>query len=90
MAHSGAPPLPQSRDDINGTWTYLQWGVERIMNNLRDGLDLKTYMTLYTSITISAQLKRQQQAHISILVIVELIFLEKTSTSVSMTISKVI
>lgn len=76
VAPKGAPPLPQSKDDINGTyvnlscrrrrllrllplsdradeirrWTYLEWGVDRIMNNLRDGLDRKTYMSLYTSI----------------------------------------
>lgn len=45
-----APPLPTSKDDINGTWNYLEWGVDRIMVNLSYGLDLKTYMTLYTSI----------------------------------------
>ncbi|GAB7331980.1 hypothetical protein MBLNU13_g03887t1 [Cladosporium sp. NU13] len=45
-----APPLPTSKDDINGTWNYLEWGVDRIMVNLSAGLDLKTYMTLYTSI----------------------------------------
>jgi cullin 1 len=45
-----APPLPSSKDDINGTWNFLEWGVERIMFNLSDGVDLKTYMALYTSI----------------------------------------
>ncbi|KAM0724164.1 hypothetical protein Q7P37_000046 [Cladosporium fusiforme] len=45
-----APPLPTSKDDINGTWNFLEWGVDRIMVNLNHGLDLKTYMTLYTSI----------------------------------------
>ncbi|QIX01125.1 hypothetical protein AMS68_006642 [Peltaster fructicola] len=45
-----APPLPQNKDDINGTWAYLEWGVERMMNNLRDGLDMKTYMNLYSLI----------------------------------------
>lgn len=44
------PPMPTSKDDINGTWTFLQWGVERIMYSLSDGVDLKTYMSLYTSI----------------------------------------
>ena len=42
--------MPTSKDDINGTWTYLEWGVERIMYSLKDGVDLKTYMSLYTSI----------------------------------------
>ena len=44
------PPTPTSKDDINGTWNYLEWGVERIMYSLKDGVDLKTYMSLYTSI----------------------------------------
>lgn len=44
------PPMPTSKDDIDGTWTFLEWGVERLMFNLADGLDLKTYMSLYTLI----------------------------------------
>jgi cullin 1 len=36
--------------DLKCSWNYLEWGVERIMVNLSAGLDLKTYMTLYTSI----------------------------------------
>ena len=42
--------MPTSKDDITGTWNYLEWGVERIMYSLKDGVDLKTYMSLYTSI----------------------------------------
>ena len=42
--------MPTSKDDIVGTWNYLEWGVERIMYSLKDGVDLKTYMSLYTSI----------------------------------------
>ncbi|EMF14971.1 Cullin-domain-containing protein [Sphaerulina musiva SO2202] len=45
-----APPIPTSKDDINGTWNFLEWGVDRIMFNLSEGVDLKTYMSLYTSI----------------------------------------
>ena len=44
------PAMPTSKDDITGTWNYLEWGVERIMYSLKDGVDLKTYMSLYTSI----------------------------------------
>ena len=44
------PPMPTNKDDINGTWRYLEWGVDRIMTNLKSGVDLKTYMSLYTSI----------------------------------------
>lgn len=45
-----APPMPTSKDDINGTWNFLEWGVNRIMFSLSEGVDLKTYMSLYTSI----------------------------------------
>ncbi|THX02615.1 Cullin-domain-containing protein [Aureobasidium pullulans] len=43
------PQLP-GKDDIQGTWNFLAIGVEKIMNHLRDGIDLKTYMSLYTAI----------------------------------------
>ncbi|KAK3670404.1 ubiquitin ligase (cullin) of SCF [Recurvomyces mirabilis] len=49
-AAQGPPAMPTSKDDINGTWRFLEWGVDRIMFNLKDGVDLKTYMSLYTSI----------------------------------------
>jgi len=42
--------MPTSKDDIGGTWAFLEWGVERIMFSLNDGIDLKTYMALYTTI----------------------------------------
>ncbi|KAK1810279.1 ubiquitin ligase (cullin) of SCF [Friedmanniomyces endolithicus] len=44
------PPMPTSKDDINGTWRFLEWGVDRIMFSLKEGVDLRTYMSLYTSI----------------------------------------
>lgn len=31
-------------------WNYLQAGVDRIMTDLREGIDMKTYMGLYTAI----------------------------------------
>jgi cullin 1 len=43
------PPVP-AKDDVKATWTYLEAGVEKIMSNLRDGMDMKTYMGLYTAI----------------------------------------
>lgn len=49
-AKQPAPPMPNNKDDITGTWAFLEWGVERIMYSLSDGVDLKTYMSLYTSI----------------------------------------
>jgi len=38
------------KDDINGTWRFLEAGVDKIMNSLRDGMNLKAYMSLYTAI----------------------------------------
>jgi len=45
-----APPMPVAKDDVNGTWTFLEWGVDRMMYGLDKGVDLKTYMSLYTTI----------------------------------------
>ncbi|KAF2231085.1 Cullin [Viridothelium virens] len=39
-----------NKEDIDGTWNFLENGVNRIMNQLREGVDLKTYMGLYTAI----------------------------------------
>ncbi|KAF2472931.1 Cullin-domain-containing protein [Lindgomyces ingoldianus] len=46
---SGMPPVP-AKDDVKATWTYLEAGVEKIMTDLRGGMDMKTYMGLYTAI----------------------------------------
>ncbi|KAL2022578.1 hypothetical protein VTK56DRAFT_4922 [Thermocarpiscus australiensis] len=43
------PPQPV-RDDIENTWNYLQHGITRIMLNLQDGVDLQTYMGIYTAV----------------------------------------
>ncbi|KAF2736721.1 Cullin-domain-containing protein [Polyplosphaeria fusca] len=43
------PPVPP-KDDVKATWAYLEAGVEKIMNDLRAGMDMKTYMGLYTAI----------------------------------------
>lgn len=42
--------LPELFTDSILRWAYLEWGVDKIMYGLKDGVDLKTYMTLYTSI----------------------------------------
>ena len=31
-------------------WAFLQAGVDRIMTELREGMDMKTFMSLYTAI----------------------------------------
>ncbi|KAF2456085.1 cullin-1 [Lineolata rhizophorae] len=43
------PPMP-NKDDVVGTWGFLEAGVDRIMTDLREGMDMKTYMALYTAI----------------------------------------
>lgn len=43
------PPVP-AKDDVNATWKYLEAGVDKIMTDLRGGMDMKTYMGLYTAI----------------------------------------
>ncbi|KAK5123123.1 hypothetical protein LTR85_003321 [Meristemomyces frigidus] len=43
-------PAPPSKDDVNGNWQYLQWGLDQSMLHPDERLDLKTYMSLYTSI----------------------------------------
>lgn len=43
------PPMP-NKDDSAATWNYLEVGVEKIMTELQEGMDMKTYMGLYTAI----------------------------------------
>ncbi|KAK9798008.1 hypothetical protein SCARD494_03180 [Seiridium cardinale] len=42
-----APPQPSSTDP-DSLWEYLRWGI-RLIFTTKDGMDLKTYMGLYTS-----------------------------------------
>lgn len=43
------PPAP-NREDITATWNYLQAGIQKIMINLQDGMDMGTYMGVYTAV----------------------------------------
>ncbi|KAH9897238.1 Cullin [Xylariomycetidae sp. FL2044] len=43
------PPAP-NREDIEATWNYLQAGISKIMTNLQDGMDMATYMGIYTAV----------------------------------------
>ncbi|KAJ1331761.1 cullin 1 [Microdochium nivale] len=43
------PPAP-NREDIDATWRYLEAGISKIMINLQDGMDLATYMGVYTAV----------------------------------------
>ncbi|EEY18255.1 hypothetical protein VDGD_21532 [Verticillium dahliae] len=41
------PPAP-NREDALATWNYLEAGIERIMLHLESGIDMHTYMGVYT------------------------------------------
>ncbi|KHJ36163.1 putative cullin family protein [Erysiphe necator] len=43
------PPVP-NREDLNATWKYLEAGISKIMSNLQEGMDLTTYMGIYTAV----------------------------------------
>ncbi|MCJ1404293.1 hypothetical protein MMC11_007518 [Xylographa trunciseda] len=43
------PPAP-SKDDLAGTWNYLETGVDLIMRRLREGVNMETYMGIYTAV----------------------------------------
>ncbi|ENH73830.1 Cullin-1 [Fusarium oxysporum f. sp. cubense race 1] len=48
-APSQMPPIP-NREDIGATWTYLQAGISRVMNDLEQGIDMQMYMGVYTAV----------------------------------------
>ncbi|GAD96555.1 cullin [Paecilomyces variotii No. 5] len=43
------PPTPH-KDDLEETWTFLERGIDSVMLKLEDGIDMKTYMALYTAV----------------------------------------
>lgn len=47
---AAATPANRARDDLDTTWAYLKENVEKVMYNLRDGIDMKTYMGVYTKV----------------------------------------
>ncbi|PQE31306.1 putative SCF complex member Cullin 1 protein [Rutstroemia sp. NJR-2017a WRK4] len=48
------PPVP-NREDLEATWKYLEAGVSKIMINLSDGVDMQTYMGVYTQHLLTVQ-----------------------------------
>ncbi|EEH16703.2 hypothetical protein PABG_06790 [Paracoccidioides brasiliensis Pb03] len=38
------------KDDLEETWAYLEKGVERVMTQLEGGIDMLTYMGVYTAV----------------------------------------
>ncbi|KIW73647.1 hypothetical protein PV04_01746 [Phialophora macrospora] len=43
-------PAMRARDDLDSTWTYLEKNVNNVMTKLQEGLDMKTYMGVYTAV----------------------------------------
>ncbi|OBT66295.1 hypothetical protein VE03_04276 [Pseudogymnoascus sp. 23342-1-I1] len=43
------PPMP-NREDLHATWAYLEAGISKIMIDLQSGIDMNTYMGVYTAI----------------------------------------
>lgn len=43
-------PANRARDDLDSTWQYLKENVEKVMYKLREGIDMKTYMGVYTKV----------------------------------------
>ncbi|KAI5842861.1 Cullin [Tricharina praecox] len=39
-----------NREDLSATWNYLEQGVEKIMRDLNSGMDMNTYMGVYTAV----------------------------------------
>ncbi|OTA69546.1 Cullin-domain-containing protein [Hypoxylon sp. EC38] len=52
MSVTTTRPMPSTpnREDIGQTWEYLQAGIDKIMRNLQDGMDMGTYMGIYTAV----------------------------------------
>ncbi|KAJ6782283.1 hypothetical protein PWT90_00606 [Aphanocladium album] len=45
-------PMPSvpNREDIDATWKYLVHGINRVMNDLEQGIDMQLYMGVYTAV----------------------------------------
>ncbi|OTB15661.1 hypothetical protein K445DRAFT_11893 [Daldinia sp. EC12] len=52
MSVTTTRPMPSApnREDIGQTWEYLQSGISKIMINLQEGMDMATYMGIYTAV----------------------------------------
>ncbi|PYH48426.1 cullin culA [Aspergillus saccharolyticus JOP 1030-1] len=43
-------PQTPHKDDLDETWTFLEKGIDSVMLKLEEGVDMKTYMALYTAV----------------------------------------
>ncbi|ROT38674.1 cullin-1 [Sodiomyces alkalinus F11] len=48
----GAPQMPPApnKEDAVATWNYLEAGIDRVMLHLEHGIDMHTYMGVYTAV----------------------------------------
>ncbi|KIX05738.1 uncharacterized protein Z518_03710 [Rhinocladiella mackenziei CBS 650.93] len=49
-AGTASAPANRARDDLDSTWAYLEVNVNNVMTKLQEGLDMKTYMGVYTAV----------------------------------------
>ncbi|KAJ2972893.1 hypothetical protein NQ176_g6899 [Zarea fungicola] len=49
-ATSSQMPSVPNREDIDATWKYLVHGINRVMNDLEQGIDMQLYMGVYTAV----------------------------------------
>ncbi|KAI1976780.1 ubiquitin ligase (cullin) of SCF [Ophidiomyces ophidiicola] len=55
--------FPQQKEAVE-TWLFLEQGVERVMNDLESGIDMATYMGIYTAVhNFCTSQKFQSPAH---------------------------
>jgi cullin 1 len=47
---TAATPAARERDDLDSTWSYLEKNIDNVMWRLQEGLDMKTYMGVYTAV----------------------------------------
>lgn len=43
-------PQTSHKDDLDETWAFLERGIDSVMWKLEEGIDMKTYMALYTAV----------------------------------------
>lgn len=48
--NTGTSASARKIDDLETTWAYLEENVEKVMFKLREGIDMKTYMGVYTKV----------------------------------------
>ncbi|KIV98167.1 hypothetical protein PV10_01847 [Exophiala mesophila] len=50
VSNTASAPALRGRDDLHTTWSYLEDNINNVMTKLQEGLDMKTYMGVYTAV----------------------------------------